>query len=81
MAMYICICNALTEKDVRTAVDEGAASAAEIFGYHGVEALCGQCVPIMQRMTAPGDPAAERRRPRRDRRIAARPIGTSKALR
>ena len=46
--MYLCICNAIRESDVRDAVEGGAASAAEYFRATGVRPQCGRCVRDVQ---------------------------------
>lgn len=44
--MYVCICNALSEKKVREAANVlgGAATASEIFRSLGSTPQCGKCV-------------------------------------
>lgn len=42
--MYVCICNAVTEKDIRDAVDEGAISFCQLEQKLGVSTCCGNCV-------------------------------------
>ncbi len=41
--MYICICNAVTEKQVRASVDAGATSLEDLHLDLGVAAGCGRC--------------------------------------
>ena len=42
--MFICICNALTEKQVDDAIDNGAHSAEQVYAAHGCAPQCGKCV-------------------------------------
>ena len=42
--MYVCICNALTERHVDDAVASGADHAAQVYRHHACEARCGKCV-------------------------------------
>jgi bacterioferritin-associated ferredoxin len=42
--MYICICNALTERQVDQAVSQGARRADEVYTQHGCSVQCGKCV-------------------------------------
>ena len=57
--MYVCICHALTDVDVRAAETEGAASDAdEVFRHFGVKPECGRCVPCMRGLLAGGCRAA-----------------------
>ena len=41
--MYICICNAVTEREIRQAVELGAASFQQVSCELGVAACCGKC--------------------------------------
>lgn len=43
--MYVCVCNAITEREVRECVDRlGAASVEELTAHLGLGAGCGRCV-------------------------------------
>jgi bacterioferritin-associated ferredoxin len=42
-AMYVCICNALTEADVSRCLEAGAATPAEIYKAAGCRPNCGIC--------------------------------------
>jgi bacterioferritin-associated ferredoxin len=41
--MYICICNAVTDRQIRAAVAAGAASLSDVSMQLGVGAGCGCC--------------------------------------
>lgn len=41
--MYVCICNALTERDVRAAIAEGARNVPSVYRGCGCEPQCGRC--------------------------------------
>ncbi|CAK7047465.1 bacterioferritin-associated ferredoxin [Kerstersia gyiorum] len=41
--MYICICNAVTERQVRACVDSGAATLDDLQYELGVASCCGRC--------------------------------------
>lgn len=41
--MYICICNAVTEKQVHKAAEQGASSLEDLQMDLGVATCCGQC--------------------------------------
>ena len=41
--MYICLCNAVTEKDVRECAGNGARSVEDLGTALGVGAGCGRC--------------------------------------
>lgn len=41
--MYVCICNAIKEEDVRTSAQNGAQKAREVFNAHGCKPECAKC--------------------------------------
>ncbi len=41
--MYICICNAVTEKDIHKAVKQGVSSLDELSQLTSVSLRCGNC--------------------------------------
>ncbi|MBP6019084.1 MAG: (2Fe-2S)-binding protein [Burkholderiaceae bacterium] len=41
--MFICICNAITERQVQSAVAQGARSLTDLQGQLGVATCCGCC--------------------------------------
>jgi bacterioferritin-associated ferredoxin len=41
--MYICVCNAVTERQVRASVDAGATSLDDLQFDLGVASCCGSC--------------------------------------
>ena len=43
--MYICICNATTDSDVRECVRRGCCSMDELSAELGVGTCCGRCRP------------------------------------
>jgi bacterioferritin-associated ferredoxin len=47
--MYICLCNALTDRDLRVH-SEGACSVAMVYRSLGCEPQCGKCVPYVRQM-------------------------------
>jgi bacterioferritin-associated ferredoxin len=42
--MYVCVCHAVTESDVRDHVTAGACSAKEVRAACGMRPGCGSCV-------------------------------------
>ncbi|WP_207478190.1 (2Fe-2S)-binding protein [Arenibaculum pallidiluteum] len=48
--MYVCICNAFTERQVRTALDQGVRSPAGVFRARKCAPQCGKCVPTLRQM-------------------------------
>jgi bacterioferritin-associated ferredoxin len=43
--MYICICNAVTEREIRGAVELGCDSIDDLRRDLGVASCCGKCLP------------------------------------
>lgn len=41
--MYICVCNGITERDIRNAIDAGACSFSDLQRDLGIASGCGQC--------------------------------------
>jgi len=42
--MYVCVCHAVTEQDVRRHAESGICSAKELRAACGMRPGCGQCV-------------------------------------
>ena len=43
--MYVCVCNAVTDRKIRAAVDDGVVTMRELQKQLGVSAVCGKCAP------------------------------------
>ena len=46
--MYVCICNAITDKQIRRAARNGVTSLNELSGSLGVAAGCGSCARVAE---------------------------------
>ena len=46
--MYVCICNAITEKQIRRAARNGVSSVYELSGTLGVASGCGSCASVAE---------------------------------
>lgn len=46
--MIVCLCNAITEKQVEAAIREGADSAEAVYDHYDGELQCSKCLPMMQ---------------------------------
>jgi bacterioferritin-associated ferredoxin len=53
--MYVCICNAFTEKQVCVALRKGISSPAGVFRHLGCAPQCGKCVPTVRCMVKNND--------------------------
>jgi bacterioferritin-associated ferredoxin len=47
-SMYICLCNALTERQVRQAAARGDGSALGVYHACGTQPRCGKCMPLVE---------------------------------
>jgi bacterioferritin-associated ferredoxin len=68
--MYVCICNAITDSQIREAVSEGVTSVSQLQSKLGVASGCGSCM----------DTAAEIIQESRHRSRASGPVLYSPAL-
>jgi bacterioferritin-associated ferredoxin len=48
--MYVCICNAVTEKMIRQAAAEGVRSLAELTRLTGCSGECGSCADLAEQV-------------------------------
>ncbi len=46
--MIVCVCNAITEKEVREAARKGARTPEAAYDFHGFEPECGCCLDYAQ---------------------------------
>ncbi len=46
--MYVCICNAFTEKQVVRVLSGGALSPAGVYRHLGCTPQCGKCIPSVR---------------------------------
>jgi bacterioferritin-associated ferredoxin len=53
--VYVCICNAFTEKQVSVAIDSGVSSPAGVFRHLGCVPQCSKCVPTVRGMVRNND--------------------------
>jgi bacterioferritin-associated ferredoxin len=44
--VYVCLCNGVTERDIRQAAQAGCGSIAELTMRTGCGATCGSCLPM-----------------------------------
>ena len=44
--MYVCLCNGVTERDIRQAAQAGCSGMPELTMRTGCGANCGSCVPM-----------------------------------
>jgi bacterioferritin-associated ferredoxin len=56
--MYICLCNGLTDRDVRAQCSDGY-SVSMVYRGLGCEAQCGKCVPFVLQILRQNAASAE----------------------
>jgi len=56
--MYVCLCNALTDRDLHPHTANGTASVAMVYQACGCRPQCGKCVPFVRQMLRDGGQAA-----------------------
>ncbi|HZT86793.1 MAG TPA: (2Fe-2S)-binding protein [Stellaceae bacterium] len=56
--MYICLCNAITDHDVRTHAAGEGCSVAMVYRALGAKLQCGKCVPYVREMLRPAPEAS-----------------------
>jgi len=44
--MLVCICNRISDRDIRSSIHEGASGFREVKAELGIGSCCGQCVPF-----------------------------------
>ena len=50
--MYVCVCNGVTDRQVREAVEKGCGSVGELTMRTGASANCGSCLDMAAEMIA-----------------------------
>ena len=48
--MYVCICSAVTDKEIQQAIDTGARTIKELQQKLDICTCCGQCAELLQQM-------------------------------
>ena len=51
-AVYVCLCNGVTDRHIRDAVDKGCSSVGELTMRTGCGANCGSCLDMAADMIA-----------------------------
>jgi bacterioferritin-associated ferredoxin len=56
--MYVCLCNALTDRDLHPHTAGGDCSVSMVYRACGCQPQCGKCVPFVREMLRQGAEAA-----------------------
>src|SRR3954471_22903381 len=56
--MYVCLCNGLTDRDLRPHTIGGRCSVSMVYQACGCRPQCGKCVPFVRQMLREGSEAA-----------------------
>lgn len=62
--MYVCICNAVTDREIRRAREAGVESLSELSEALGVAACCGSCAEHAEAILGEAEPRNTPSRPR-----------------
>lgn len=46
--MYVCVCNALTDRKIRSLSECSRGTVADAYRALGIKVQCGKCVPIVR---------------------------------
>jgi bacterioferritin-associated ferredoxin len=57
--LFVCVCNGITERQIREAIDRGARSLPELTAALGVAAGCGACSDYTRCILENSDAARE----------------------
>jgi bacterioferritin-associated ferredoxin len=55
--MYVCLCNALTDRDLLRHTATGTSSVSMVYSACGCRPQCGKCVPFVRQMLREGGEA------------------------
>jgi len=50
--MYLCICNGLTDRNVREAAAAGQRTVKAVLRHHGIQPQCGKCLTYIHQTLA-----------------------------
>ncbi len=48
--MFVCICNAISDKDINQALENGANTPADVYRYCNCSLQCGSCLQTIKNM-------------------------------
>ncbi len=48
--MYICVCKAVTDKQIKVAIDKGARTRKQLYQCTGAGDVCGKCTRHIKQM-------------------------------
>ncbi|CAG7857660.1 hypothetical protein MCAMS1_02566 [biofilm metagenome] len=48
--MYVCVCKAVTDSQIKSAINEGLSSRRDLFKCLGVGGDCGKCTPHVKEL-------------------------------
>ncbi|MCI5048817.1 MAG: (2Fe-2S)-binding protein [Rickettsiales bacterium] len=46
--MYVCLCNAIKEKEMLGAIQAGATCPEDVYKSLGCNPVCGRCIPMIE---------------------------------
>ncbi len=55
--MYVCLCHALSDRQIKELAGNGVRSAAKVYQHFGVRPRCGKCVSHVRDLVRDGQSA------------------------
>lgn len=55
--MYVCICNAVTERQIRALAEQGISTMAELSRVNGCSTTCGSCLEDAEQILQASQPS------------------------
>lgn len=48
--MYVCICNRVSDRDIKASIQEGATTMRELYKKHSLGSQCGKCCQCAKKL-------------------------------
>ncbi|AWY01297.1 bacterioferritin [Marinomonas primoryensis] len=48
--MYVCICNQVSDKDIKASIQEGATTMRALYKEHNIGSQCGKCCQCAKKL-------------------------------
>jgi len=48
--MYVCICNQISDKDIKESIQEGATTMRALYKEHNIGSQCGKCCQCAKKL-------------------------------
>ncbi|MGO2232545.1 bacterioferritin [Marinomonas sp. UCMA 3892] len=48
--MYVCICNRVSDREIKASIQEGATTMRELYKEHSIGSQCGKCCQCAKKL-------------------------------